>query len=85
VRNIRNMYTRSDSHIPLRFREDLDTGYIDFHNYVEGPIDPTVFTSIIDAYGPCHHGHGETTDKTCTKYNSQILRRSWPCDNPTCS
>jgi hypothetical protein len=80
------MYTRVDSHIPIRFREDLDTGYLDFHDYVERPIDSTVFTSIIDAF-PCHYGHGhnEIDDKTCTKYNSQILRRSWPCDNPTCS
>ncbi|CAF1089529.1 unnamed protein product [Adineta steineri] len=87
VHNLRNMYTRADSHVPLRFREDLDTGYLDFHDYVEGPIDQTIFTSIIDAYGPCHQGHGHagTDDKTCTRYNSQTLRRSWPCDNPTCS
>ncbi|CAF3179416.1 unnamed protein product [Rotaria sp. Silwood2] len=87
IRNLRNMYTVADSRIPVRFREDLDTGYLDFHDYVEGPIDPTIFTSVIDAYGPCHPGHGDagSTDRTCTHYNSQTLRRSWPCDNPTCS
>ncbi|CAF3742045.1 unnamed protein product [Rotaria sp. Silwood1] len=81
------MYTVADSHIPVRFREDLDTGYLDFHDYVEGPIDPTIFTSMIDAYGPCHSGHGSagSTDRTCTHYTAQTLRRSWPCDNPTCS
>ncbi|CAF1051765.1 unnamed protein product [Rotaria sordida] len=87
VRNIRNMYTQVDSHIPIRFREDLDTGYLDFHDYVEGPIDQKIFTSVINGYSPCHQGHGHSgnTDKTCTRYNSQTLRRSWPCDNPTCS
>jgi hypothetical protein len=80
------MYTRVDSHIPIRFREDLATGYLDFHDYIEDPIDSTVFTSIIDAF-PCHQGHEHNgiDDKTCTKYNSQTLRRSWPCDNPRCS
>ncbi|CAF3683545.1 unnamed protein product [Rotaria sp. Silwood1] len=73
VRNIRNMYTQVDSHIPIRFREDLDTGYIDFHDYVEGPIDKTIFTSIINGYSPCHQGHGHSgnSDKICTRYNSQ--------------
>ncbi|CAF0957335.1 unnamed protein product [Rotaria sordida] len=87
VRNIRNMYTQVDSHIPIRFREDLDTGYLDFHDYVEGPIDQKIFTSVINGYSPCHQGHEHSgnTDKTCTRYNSQTLRRSWPCDNPTCS
>ena len=81
------MYTYADSHVPIRFREDLDTGYLDFHDYQEGPIDPSIFTSIIDGFGPCHQGHGHdgSTDRTCTHYNSQTLRRSWPCDNPTCS
>ncbi|CAF3451829.1 unnamed protein product [Rotaria sp. Silwood1] len=77
IRNLRNMYTVADSRIPVRFREDLDTGYLDFHDYVEGPIDPTIFTSVIDAYGPCHPGHGDagSTDRTCTRYNSQTLRQ----------
>lgn len=81
------MYTLVDSHIPIRFREDLDTGYLDFHDYVEGPINPTIFTSMFENYGLCHQGHGHdgNTDQTCTRYNSQTLRRSWPCDNPTCS
>ncbi|CAF5116632.1 unnamed protein product [Rotaria sp. Silwood1] len=67
------MYTQVDSHIPIRFREDLDTGYIDFHDYVEGPIDKTIFTSIINGYSPCHQGHGHSgnSDKICTRYNSQ--------------
>ncbi|CAF0903199.1 unnamed protein product [Didymodactylos carnosus] len=80
------MYTVAGSHIPVRFPEDLDTGHLDFHDYVEGPIDQTIFTSMIDTYGPCHPGHGSagSTNRTCTHYTAQTLRRSWPCDNPTC-
>jgi len=85
VLNIRNMYVESGTGIPVRIREDLDTGFLDFHDYVEGSLNTTIFTDVIDLF-QCHYGHNsQNNDKTCTKYNSQNLRRTWPCDNPTCS
>jgi hypothetical protein len=55
VVNIRNMYVESGTSIPVRLREDLDTGFLDFHDYVEGSVDSSIFTDIINAF-PCHGG-----------------------------
>eukprot|EP00117_Sycon_ciliatum_P039112 scpid44120/ scgid28950/ len=46
-RNYRNIYFKPGTNIPLRFEEDLDTGYVDLYNYTtyESPgLPDSVFT-----------------------------------------
>ncbi|CAF1642368.1 unnamed protein product, partial [Didymodactylos carnosus] len=87
VRNIRNTYIKTDSNMPVRFLEDLDTGYTDFNEVILDDVPKSVFEDIINKY-ECHDGWhpiDNPNDKTCTRYNSQTLRRSWPCPTPTCN
>ena len=47
-RNYRNVYFKPGTNIPLRFEEDLDTGYVDLYNYTtyESPgLDDSIFTA----------------------------------------
>lgn len=46
------------SNIPVRLREDLDTGFLDFHDYQETQPDSEVFYNISTMF-PCHHGMKE--------------------------
>ena len=71
--NIRNTYTAVGSSTLLRLREDLDTGYLDFYDF-------EVLESVPDDIflGPLSQpvvGHGAPT---CTHYNSQSSRYTWP-------
>lgn len=89
IRNIRNMYVQNDTNTPTRFREDLDTGYVDFNNVLIGEkyVQERIFADIIVENGPCHFGWNPSTnpdDKTCVRYAAQNLARTWPCSTPTC-
>ena len=71
-----------------RLREDLDTGYIDFNNVLIGnntaPLE--MFENIINSY-ETHDGWdpiANPNDKTCVRFFSLYMRRTWPCEVDTC-
>jgi len=79
--NVRNMYVKTGTNMPLRFQEDLDTGFIDFFNYSVGEQDESIFTDLIDAY-QCHPGFLPSQDRTCIHYAPVTQRGDgWPCDS----
>jgi len=88
VRNMRNMYVKENTSYPIRFREDLDTGWVDFNEVSIGNeyVDESLFTDPINEF-TCHDGwnpNNNPDDQTCVRYCCQSLRRSWPCATPTC-
>jgi len=80
--NMRNMYLQTGTNMPMRFQEDLDTGFLDFFNYTAGDQDEAVFTELINAY-ECHSPFRSSLDqdRTCIHY-APINQRGngWPCD-----